>query len=104
MVDGNDFLWHYDACCPLCSDDVFTVGREGTRFFLFIDPFPWGFEFRPKTVVGAIWWALAEGWTPDRGPARAMSWNDAREQFEWLPEGKRHAECTVAPSSKRPGH
>ena len=90
VVDEEEYLWHYDAHCPLCSTDVFTIGQEGGRFVLYIDPFPWGFEFRPASVVKGIRWALRNGWTAESGPSRAIVWNDAAQDFEWLPEGKRH--------------
>ncbi|MCW1885640.1 hypothetical protein OKA04_12950 [Luteolibacter flavescens] len=99
-MDGSTFLWHYSAHCPLCSADVFTVGREGQPFVLFIDPRPWEFEIRPASVVAAIRWALAEGWTPEKGPTRAMAHNDMTHQFEWLPDGERHLKCNTSPLSK----
>jgi hypothetical protein len=39
VVNGSEFLWHYDACCIWCSDDVVTVGRAGAPYVLFIDPY-----------------------------------------------------------------
>jgi hypothetical protein len=93
VIDGVKYLWHYDGHCPLCSSQVFTIGREGERFVLFIDPYPWGFELRPASVVKAVRWALSQGWTSKSGPTRAMAWNDQKQEFEWLPEGERHLRC-----------
>jgi len=93
VVDGEEFLWHYAGHCLWCSDDVFTVGREGAPYVLFIDPYAWHFEFRPAQVVEAIRWALKEGWTSEKGPTRAMALNDASRAYEWLPDGKRHRAC-----------
>lgn len=92
MVEGQEFLWHYDACCLWCSDDVFTVGRSGAPHVLFIDPFPWNFEIRPANIAAAIRWALSTGWTPDLGPTRGLAMNDSGE-FEWLAEDQRHLGC-----------
>lgn len=100
VVDGAHFLWHYAAHCPMCSSDVFTVGRESQPFVLFIDPTPWDFQIRPASVVAAIKWAVKEGWSPEAGPTRAMAYNDSTRQFEWLPDGARHIECRSKPISK----
>ncbi|WP_223788198.1 hypothetical protein [Marinicella meishanensis] len=93
VVDNEAFLWHYDAHCPWCSDDVFTAGKAGKPFVLFIDPFPWVAEMGPKYVAKAIRWARANGWSSSGGPTRALSINSADEQFFWLEDGERHAKC-----------
>jgi hypothetical protein len=95
VVDGEDFFWHYDACCPWCSDDVFTAGKSGAPYVLFIDPFPFApaFELGPRAVAEAIRWARANGWTAESGPTRALSLNEQTAQFEWLAEGQRHLAC-----------
>jgi len=93
VVDGEDFVWHYDAHCMACSDDVFTAGKPGAPYVLFLDPFPWGFEFRPRNVAEAIRWARAAGWSAEKGPTRALALNEATSSFEWLPDGQRHLAC-----------
>ncbi len=90
VINDQKYLWHYDAHCPLCSSKIFTIGQAGKRFVLFIDPYPWGFELRPASVVSAIKWALERNWSPESGPTRAMAWNDEIQAFEWLAEGERH--------------
>ena len=92
-VDGVDYLWHYSAHCPLCGSDVYTVGIEGKPFVLFIDPLPWSFELTPSSVIRAIRWAIKKGWTPDKGPTRAMALDGGKNAFLWLPEGSRHLNC-----------
>ncbi len=89
-VDGLPLLWHYAAHCVFCRADAITVGVEGERYFLYIDPFPWGFEFRPRSVADSVRWALAQGWSPALGPTCAMAWDDKRGENVWLPEGARH--------------
>lgn len=93
VIDGEDFVWHYDACCPFCSDDVLTAGKQSSPYVLFIDPFPWGMEIRPRSVAEAIRWARSEGWTPENGPTRAAALNDETQQFVWLLERHRHIGC-----------
>jgi len=93
VVDGIDFSWHYTGHCPCCSDDVITVGIAGKPYVLFIDPFPWKFELRPSHVASAIRWAIKNGWSPDGGPTKALSLDYDKDEFVWLPEGKRHMHC-----------
>ena len=93
VVDSEEHLWHYDACCTLCSKDVITAGKPNARYFLFIDPLTWGFEFRPRSVAEAIRWARKSGWSAESGPTRAMALNDATHEFEWLEPGQRHLNC-----------
>lgn len=100
IIRDQKYLWHYDAHCPLCSSKVFTIGQAGKRFVLFIDPYPWGFELRPASVVSAIEWALERNWSPESGPTRSMTWNDKIRAFEWLPEGERHISCKSKPGSR----
>lgn len=61
VVDHDEFLWHYDACCPRCNDDVFTAWKAGDPYVLFIDPFPWAAEIGPKHVAEAI---RSQNWIP----------------------------------------
>ena len=93
FIDGEEFLWHYDACCPWCSDDVFTAGKSGAPFVLFIDPFPYAAEIGPRYVANAIKWAQLNGWSPEIGSTKAMSINSNTEEFFWLNKGDRHAKC-----------
>ncbi|RZB33357.1 MAG: hypothetical protein SRB1_01185 [Desulfobacteraceae bacterium Eth-SRB1] len=90
VIHGEEYLWHYDAHCPFCSNDVFTIGQAEKRFVLYIDPFPWEFEMRPATVVKAVTWALSNGWSCEAGPTRAMAWNQEAQDFAWLPDDERH--------------
>ena len=91
-VQGQTYLWHYAAHCPLCSNDVITVGQEGKPHVLYLDPFPWSFEFRPKAIAEALEWALGRGWSVDKGPTMAMALDDNSGEFVWLGEGERHLE------------
>jgi hypothetical protein len=93
VVDDEPYLWHYNAHCPWCSDDVYTAGRAGDPYVLFIDPFPWVAEMGPKYVAQAIHWAVSQGWSTTQGPTKALSLDSATEQFFWLKEGQRHAAC-----------
>ena len=91
VVDQEEFLWHYDACCPWCSDDVFTAGKSGDPYVLFIDLFPWAAEMKPRYVANAIRWAKQQGWSSSIGPTKALSIDSHSEEFFWLKDGERHA-------------
>lgn len=93
-IDGVEYLWHYSGHCPSCSNDVFTIGLAGKPYVLYIDPFPWSFEIKPSSMAKAVRWAVYKGWTPEKGPTRAMSFDDDKKDYVWLPDGKRHLYCT----------
>jgi len=93
VIDGDDFLWHYDACCPWCSDDVYTAGQSGQPYVLFIDPYPYAATIGPGYVAKAIMWAILQGWSTSKGPTKSMSIVSETEEFFWLEDGERHAKC-----------
>lgn len=88
-IDGENFLWHYDACCIWCSDDVFTIGQSEARYVLYLDPLSY-LEHKPSSIVTAIRWALSNGWSPENGPNRGMALNNDTGEFVWLPDEARH--------------
>ncbi|MEO1333807.1 MAG: hypothetical protein AAFV32_09845 [Myxococcota bacterium] len=91
-VDGIDYLWHFSGHCLLCSEKVITIGREGAPFVLFLDPYAWHFEFRPRSVVEAVKWATSKGWSVVDGPTRSLSvGEDGR--FLWLTGPGSHRSC-----------
>jgi len=90
VVDGVSFRWHYAPHCLLCGTDFITVGVESKGYYLYVDPYRWGFEFRPQDVTDAIRWAMSHGWSPSLGPTRTLAWDDRRQQHEWLADGARH--------------
>jgi|GEM_PF-1960057 len=89
VIDQAEWLYHYDACCELCSDDCVTVGQLGQPHYLFLDPFSYYFNHTPRHVVDSIRWALAARWSPALGPDRGLTATEIG--FEWLPLGHRHA-------------
>lgn len=93
VVCGETYNWHYNAHCLWCSEDVFTVGKEGQPYVLFIDPFPFGEEIRPANVARSVQWAVSEGWSPENGPTRTMALDDEHNEFVWLKENQRHLSC-----------
>ncbi len=90
VVGGVAYLWHAAGHFPFCSDAFYTVGQSGQPHVLYIDPHPHDFEVTPKSVAGAVEWAVGQGWTPAVGPTRAMAFDSQAQSFVWLPEGSRH--------------
>lgn len=89
VIDGIEWLHHYDAHCELCSADCVTVGQLGQPHYLFLDTYSRYFDNTPRHSVEAIRWATAAGWSPTSGPDRGLT--AVENGFEWLPPGHRHA-------------
>lgn len=89
VVNGDSYQWHRSRKSLYVGDDRITVGTSNGRFFLFIDPFPHDLVMRPGTIADAIRWAVKNGWTPDDGPTRQLTYLSEAAGFMWLPEGAR---------------
>jgi hypothetical protein len=98
IVDGTRFLWHHSGRALYTADGIITVGIEGDRFFLHIDPFPHDFEIRPATVADCIRWALARGWSTCDGPTRGMAFDAKTGSNVWLPDGVRYLSDVASPA------
>ena len=84
-IGGTEYLWH------LSGNNIYTpanvsVGTENGRYFLFIDPYAHDFEITPACVRAAVEWALAEGWSPERGPTRRLAYSMEAKGFIWVGE------------------
>ncbi len=88
IIDGVDWLYHYDAHCMFCSADSVTVGRLGHTHYLYLDTFSQHFDHAPRHIVSSIRWATLNGWSPATGPDRALTATE--DGFQWLPQGHRH--------------
>jgi hypothetical protein len=72
---------------------ILTAGKPGAPHVLFIDPFVWSMETRPRSIAAAIRWARAEGWTAEHGPTRGIALDETTQSYRWLAENQRHAAC-----------
>lgn len=60
-----------------------------SKSILYIDPYNWNFEIRPKMIELAILFALQQGWNPEKsGYDLFISMKEGGE-FYRLPEGQR---------------
>jgi len=99
-VDGCVYLWHTSREVPFPW--LFTIGQAGQPYVLYIDPIPHDFELKPKSVEVAIRWAVTQGWSPQAGPTRAVSFDGESQSFRWLPRGVRNAVELMEQSHERP--
>jgi hypothetical protein len=79
-IRGNH-IWKDTDHITIYKDDP---SKTGTA--LYLDPFPWGLEIRPRTIANAIRFALRNNWNPEQKgkPIRIGYVND---DFVLLPEG-----------------
>ena len=86
VVDGRQFRWVLPGNSLELGEVHVSVFADKRTQPLRIDPYPWGFEVRPKSVAAAIRFGLSNGWSPDEhGPAFYVSFRDDR--FVVLPPG-----------------
>lgn len=89
-VEGEEYYW------TLKSNTTNAKGKEhhikvlltrATKSILYIDPFDWNFEIRPKTIRKAILFALSNGWNPEKAKSELyISMKDNNGEFFTLPE------------------
>ena len=90
-VGGCEFLWHISGN-EVESTSPITVGTEGGKSFLFIDPYSHEFEITPSNIRSALEWAVGQGWSPESGVTRGMAFSPERG-FYWLPAGVKFADA-----------
>ncbi len=85
-VDGRAFEW------LLPGNELFTgvkhirIRASGVRGQpLFLDPYPWSLEIRPRSIREAILLALAQGWAPEGREGRPLYLGYHRGHFLVLP-------------------
>jgi len=78
-IRGND-LW-------VTSAKHITIYKSGINGRpLYLDPYPWALEIRPKTIKRAIEFANRNGWIPEN-KGRPFLIGYLHEEFVVLPEG-----------------
>ena len=88
VVDGIQYYWVLNGNTIDRSNDTYIrVHKEGmTGNILYIDPYNWHFEIRPKFIDSAIKYALSAGWEKsDSGDGMYISY--INEQYRVLPNG-----------------
>lgn len=87
IVDGNQYFWVLNGNRIDSKETHIRVYKEGTTGnILYIDPYNWHFEIRPKFIADAIKYALSIGWTkPDSKAGIYICYDD--HQYQVLPKG-----------------
>lgn len=85
-VDGHSYVWHLNQNSLFFKETHITIAESGMAGqILYLDPYPWELEIRPKTIRAAILWAIEKGWTPTKkGPSIYLGYRDG--EFFTLPE------------------
>ncbi len=88
IVSGNEYTWVLNSNSVDSKNEHHIrvhAGRQ-TKSILYIDPYQWHMEIRPKLIEKAILFALSQDWNPNdaKGPMY-ISMNNS--EFYVLPEG-----------------
>ena len=89
-VDDEKYSWCIrgnDVESKASHITIFHPGKRAKQ--LYVDPYPWELEIRPKTVELAIRYALENGWLTDK-IAHPMYLGYLDDEFIVLPKGVRH--------------
>lgn len=90
VVNGIEYLWTMRGNCPYNEEACIRVHQgRNTKSILYIDPHPWAFEIRPKSIASAILFALDNGWEPHAANAERAVSMDKSEVFYLLKEGEK---------------
>ncbi len=67
-VSDHDYLWVLTGNSTYGKEQHIRVYRQGCQnSILYIDPYAWDFEVRPRQIREAILFALQQGWDPEEG-------------------------------------
>lgn len=87
VVEENEYFWTLENNSICETDRHIKIHKKGiTKSILYIDPYDWYFEIRPKMIRKAIIYALTNGWSPEMKDCQiyiAMQKNE----FYVLPKG-----------------
>lgn len=91
MVLNKEYLWVLDSNSIDVPKErhIRIHSAKLTKNILYVDPYNWHFEIRPKTIEQVILFALELGWNPqESGKTWYISIKEDGE-FYSLPEGQR---------------
>lgn len=88
IVERKEYFWVLNSnSIDGIHDHHIRVHKErGTKSILYIDPYQWHMEIRPKAIEAAIKFACSKGWNPSKmTKPMYISMNDG--EFYVLPDG-----------------
>ncbi|BDD10835.1 hypothetical protein FUAX_32670 [Fulvitalea axinellae] len=89
IVNQEVYFWVLDGNTidGLNENRIKVHSNKLTKSILYIDPYKWHFEIRPKTIEQAILFAIKNGWNPEgKGKTTYLSMTDEGDFFV-VPEG-----------------
>ena len=67
-VSDHDYLWVLTGNSIFGKEQHIRVYRQGFQnSILYIDPYAWDFEVRPRQIREAVLFGLQHGWDPEEG-------------------------------------
>ena len=86
-VDAKEYIWTLQGNrIDGAAQSIKVHDGPHTKSLLYIDPYPWEFEVRPKVIAEAIRFALKHGWKPQETDGELAISMEAGT-FLVLPEG-----------------
>jgi len=88
VVNKEEFYWTLQGnTIDGAKENHIKIHRNKvTKSILYIDPYDWSFELRPKTIKAGILFALTKGWDPDKAHTGFII-SMKKDVFYVLPEG-----------------
>ena len=88
-VLNQDYFWvlNGNSIDGTRENHIRIYAKELTKSKLYLDPYNWNFEIRPKTIENAILFAIDNGWKPEeKGNVMYLSMKNEGELYR-LREG-----------------
>jgi hypothetical protein len=92
-VLNEDYFWVLDgnSIDGKKENHIRIHSKKLTKSILYLDPYNWHFEIKPKTIEKAILFAIDNGWSPEeKGNEMYLSMKNEGELYQ-LPEGIKFA-------------
>ena len=95
-VSDHDYLWVLSGNTIYGKEQHIRVYRQGCQnSILYIDPYAWEFEIRPRQIREAILFALQQEWDPEQdGSSIYLGMRDG--ELITLPEGVQFAHQLIS--------
>tara|TARA_B100000674_G_scaffold6879_1_gene5382 strand:- start:2043 stop:2372 length:330 start_codon:yes stop_codon:yes gene_type:complete len=92
IVKGQVFYWVLNGnsidTSPNQERHIKVHLKDLTKSILYIDPYPWEFQIRPKNIELAIKFAQSQGWDPKK-PNCSKYISQKENKFFVLPAGQK---------------
>ncbi len=88
IVSGEKYYWvlNGNSTDSYKERHIRVHAERNTKSILYIDPYQWHMDVRPKTIESAIKFAISSGWNPSE-VIKTMYVSMNNDEFYVLPEG-----------------